>query len=331
METIEKMLKGPLNSVDNRLREWDQCGFNAILLFIGVVLGPIIVLAFLLSLVVPSGAHAGDQTSGYGPGYDGEVKKGWYWYEVEKEKPDEEENDPIETSPDIDPWSLSAEGFRKLLDETKDRAVADPTVENVTRYIELQDVARRKSVAFANVYQMVMQTHPGFSTASEYPSVNPGIRALTLTRSDEVEASIREAAWDFALVYFQRPDCRFCRAQNGILAYFLDKYSWDVKKVNIYEEPEAASRFNVSVVPHILVVYRETGKYMPVSSGVVSLTDLEQRLYRSIRYLRGETSPARFSLYEYQIGGAGDPEAHISEPSRSLNRDEFPGLSPGQK
>lgn len=330
METLGKVLRARPDFDDGLLKEWKQVVFEAIRLFFGVTLLSIPLMVLVLSLVAPPVAHAKDNKPGYRPGYGREVKKGWYWYEVKKEKPKDKNASP-EIVPYLDPWGLPAEEFRRLLNETKDRAVAAPTVENVARYIELQDVARRKSVAFANVYQMVMQTHPEFSISSQYPSTTPGIRALTLMRSDEIDVSIREAAEDFAMVYFYRPDCRFCRAQDGILAYFVDKYSWNLKRVNIYEEPEAASRFNVSVVPYILVVYRETGKYMPVSAGVVSLTDLEERLYRSIRFLRGDTSPARFSLYEYQVGGAGDPETHIKGARRHVERDETPGLSTGSK
>jgi len=330
VETLGKVLRARPDFDDSLQKEQGRGVFDSIRLFLGVTLLTIPLMILVLSLAAPSVVHAGDNMPGYQPGYGKEVKKGWYWYEVKKEKLRDKNVSPG-TVPYVDPWSLPAEEFRNLLNKTKDRAVAVPTVENVARYIELQDVARRKSVAFANVYQMVMQTHPEFSISSQYPSTTPGIRALTLMRSDEIDTSIREASGDFAMIYFYRPDCRFCRAQDGILAYFIDRYSWNVKRVNIYKEPEAASRFNVSVVPYILLVYRETGKYMPVSAGVVSLTDLEERLYRSIRYLRGDTSPARFSLYEYQVGGAGDPETHIKGARRHVERDETLGLSIGSK
>lgn len=271
---------------------------------------------FLVFIVLFLSARGSLAVEGQGPGYGGDVKKGWYWYEVEKEEEasEEPEEKAVEAASPVDPWKMSAGDFRKLLEETRDRAVAEPTVENVTRYIVLQDVARRKSAAFAAVYQMVMQTRPEFSTASEYPWTNPGIRALVSMRSREVHSTIEEAAGDFAMVYFHRPDCRFCQAEEKVLAYFIERYaSWEIKKVDVYKEPTAAARFGASIVPYILVVYRETGEYMPVSAGVVSLTDLELRLYRSIRYLKGETTPSRFLLYGFQDQGPADPEMRVHE------------------
>lgn len=244
-------------------------------------------------------------------GYGGAIQKGWYWYEVEKERKDEtaaEEDSPPPFDTPTDPWGMSVEEFKELLEETKNVAVADPTVENMLKYIELQDVARRKALAFANVYQLVMQKHPEFTTASTNPTAVPGIDALHALKSEEVESKIYTAKNDFALVYFHKPDCQFCRAQNGILRYFTDKYGWSIKAVNLYDEPEPAYRFNVTTVPYILTVYKATGEYMSVTAGVASLNELEQKLYRAIRYLRGEVTPSQFSIYNYDLGGPGDPE-----------------------
>jgi len=245
------------------------------------------------------------------PGYGGVVEKGWYWYEVEKERkeePEAEEDSPPPFDTTMDPWGMPVEEFKELLEKTKNIAVADPTVENMLKYIELQDMARRKALAFANVYQLVMQKHPEFTTASTNPTAIPGIDALHAMKGQEVESEIYTAKNDFALVYFHKPDCQFCRAQSGILRYFTDKYGWSIKAVNLYEEPESAYRFNVTTVPYILTVYKATGEYMPVTAGVASLNELEQKLYRAIRYLRGDVTPSQFSIYNYDIGGPGDPE-----------------------
>lgn len=244
-------------------------------------------------------------------GYGGVIQKGWYWYEVEEERIEEsaaEQDAPSPLDTPADPWGMQVEEFKELLEKTKNVAVANPTIENMLKYIELQDMARRKALAFANVYQLVMQKHPRFTTASTNPTAVPGIKALHVMKNEEVESMIYAAKNDFALIYFHKPDCQFCRAQNGILRYFTDKYGWDIKAVNLYEEPEPAYRFDVTTVPYILTVYKATGEYMPVTAGVASLNDLEQKLYRAIRYLRGNVAPSQFSIYDYNLEGPGDPE-----------------------
>lgn len=237
---------------------------------------------------------------------NGNVKQGWYWYKAEKKSKDKEKVEKKDTVR-LNPWTMPAKDFKKMLNDTLDMAVTEPTVENVTRYVELQDIARKKALAFTNVFQLVVQANPQYSTLSQNPTIRPGIKALTVMRREEVSTCIDNATGDFALLYFYRPDCHFCAVQNSILAFFTDNRPWLVKKVNIYEHPEAALRFNVTTVPYILLVSREFGEYMPVSVGVVSLNDFEDRLCRSVKFMRHEISPEQFSLYDFQKGGAGDP------------------------
>ncbi|MBI5327456.1 MAG: conjugal transfer protein TraF [Deltaproteobacteria bacterium] len=122
---------------------------------------------------------------------------------------------------------------------------------------------------------------------------------------EQIIASSRE---DFALAYFIRPTCEFCQAQTGILKYFINKYGWDIKPVNIEEEPQAGYRFNITIVPTLLLVYKNTGDFMPISTGVTSVDMLEESLYRAIRYMRGETTPSQFLTRGYNLGSALDPE-----------------------
>jgi len=236
----------------------------------------------------------------------GDVRKGWYWYRADK-KPKEKKKEKKKESVRVDPWTMPAKEFRETLDNALDAAVTEPTVENVLRYVELQDIARKKALAFTNVFQLVVQANPQYNTMSQNPEITPGRNALVVMRREEVSACLNEAAGDFALIYFYKPDCQFCAVQSRVLAFFTDSRPWMVKKVNIYEDPGAALRFNVATVPYIMLVSRESGDYMPVSVGVVSLNDLEDRLCRTVRLMRHEITPEQFSLYDFQKGGAGDP------------------------
>jgi conjugal transfer pilus assembly protein TraF len=62
-------------------------------------------------------------------------------------------------------------------------------------------------------------------------------------------------------------------------------------------------------VPTIILVYRHSQDPITVSAGVVSLEDMEERIYRGMRLLAGEISPEEYSLYDFQRGGAFDVHA----------------------
>lgn len=248
--------------------------------------------------------------------YKTDPKKGWYWYEVEKEEKKDEKQDVKDEYPSrpVDPWTMDADEFKKNLEEIRKEAIRNPTIENVKNYIALQDVARKKSVAFAHVYTLVLQKYPQYTTAGDYPSALPGSDALYKMRQTEVSSLISENKENFAMVYFFRVDCPFCAAQSNILKYFIDKYGWEVRPVDIARNPELAYRFNVTTVPFILVVSRISNDYMPVAVGVASLSELERNVYRGVRYLIGEVTPMQFDLYEFQKGGPGDPDNRLDMP-----------------
>ena len=46
---------------------------------------------------------------------------------------------------------------------------------------------------------------------------------------------------------------------------------------------------------------------MPISTGVVTLPEIERKLYQAIRYMRGDTSTDSFTTYDFQKGTALDP------------------------
>ncbi|MBI1913122.1 MAG: conjugal transfer protein TraF [Deltaproteobacteria bacterium] len=71
--------------------------------------------------------------------------------------------------------------------------------------------------------------------------------------------------------------------------------------------------FNIQV-PTILMVNKENGSYFPVSTGVVALDDLELRIYRSVRLLKGEIQPKDWSDYEFQNGGIFDTQTRPNMP-----------------
>ena len=54
-------------------------------------------------------------------------------------------------------------------------------------------------------------------------------------------------------------------------------------------------RFNIQSVPSIILVERKTGNWMPVSNGLITYDDIQDRVYRTIKYLKGETNEKSFA------------------------------------
>ncbi len=249
-----------------------------------------------------------------------EPKHGWFWYCYEP--PAEEEEKQIEDQklprlPKLsdysyeDMWNMHPQEFRKLLDDLKNKAVMTLATKDVEDYLHVMNIARRKSLAFSNVATYVRQVNPALTSTADYPVAAPGRRAMMRQRISNVSVEIASARMNYGLVYFYSKDCPYCVEQTGILRFFQDKHGWDITGVDINLKPRAAERFNVERVPFILLVSKKTEGYIPLASGVVSLADLEKRLYRGIRLLSGETTPQDWTLYEYQRGGIFDVSAPL--------------------
>ncbi|HHL35388.1 MAG TPA: conjugal transfer protein TraF [Desulfobulbaceae bacterium] len=259
--------------------------------------------------------------------YD-DTRHGWFWYEDPPLVQDESETKPkpVEKPPrklpsldnySIDQlWNMYPDDFQELLNVLQKKAVQTPTEQNIMEYLTMQDIARRKALAYTNATMYVTQKHSElFNVNYVYPTAGPGITARVRMQQNEIFQTISRAGNDHALLFFVSPGCGFCAKQAGILAYFKDKYGWEIKTVDISRNINAAARFNITITPTLLLIKKGQEKYMTVTSGVIALSELERKLYRAIRYLQGNTQGDTFLMYDFQKGSAFDP-ASILEKGR---------------
>ncbi|MRR35848.1 conjugal transfer protein TraF [bacterium] len=275
-------------------------------------------LVLCFSLLLAASVHAGPIPEVEQLVYYRDVKQGWWWYQdpPREEKKEERKEEPkqgekrrrIPVMKDYTPeqlWTMHPDDFQSLLMDFQKKAVMKLDEESTMEYLTMQDIARKRSLAYANVAAYVQQKNPAL-TLPEYSLATPGMAAATRMRTGEMESRIRQAESDFALLYFHSPECGFCSAQDGILRFFQDRYGWQVRSFDVNRNPNLAARFNVATTPYLILIYRKSRDYIPVSAGVVTLAEMEEKLFRGIRLLSGEITPREYSLYEHRRGGSFD-------------------------
>lgn len=261
--------------------------------------------------------------------YYTDTKKGWWWYEKEPEKPKEkkdkkddkrqEQTQQQRKLPSLKEytnrqlWHMHSDEFKELWNQFLKKAETGKTVEDVREFWTVNDIARRRALTFTNLTGYVMQKYPELSVSKDYPHAVPGMNALTKQRLEEIEKTLRQSHNEFGLLYFYSPDCSYCVEQDGILYFFNRKYGWDIKKVDINRETSLAGRFGATTTPYIVLVYIHSRDYLPVSAGVVAMSELEEKIYRGMRLLKGEITPQEYTIYEFQRGGSFDIEAPFKE------------------
>ncbi|HEY3309792.1 MAG TPA: conjugal transfer protein TraF [Desulfuromonadaceae bacterium] len=263
---------------------------------------PLIVVA-MLSMSVTASA-----------GYYTDSSKGWWWYQKEPEKKSDkpEKKKSARKEPSLKDhtyeqiWEMHPDQFQEFAEALKKKAVQKPSEENVKEYFEVQEIARKKALAFSNVAQFVWQKYPELTTKKDYPITTPGNLARISQINEERQRILRDNRDDFALIYFQRPDCSYCDEQSHILEWFTNETGWTIKRVNIRENPGLAATFSVEITPTLILIQKGNQDYLPVSAGVISADEIEDKAYRAVRLLKGDISPEEYSLYEFQKGGSFD-------------------------
>ena len=213
-----------------------------------------------------------------------------------------------------DLWNLHPDDFQELLNDLQKKAVQTPDEQNIMEYLTMQDIARRKALAYTNATMYVTQKYGDlFNVNQVYPAAGPGITARVQMQQTEISQTINQAGANHALIFFVSPGCGFCEQQAQILAYFADKYGWQIKTVDISTDLNAAARFNITTSPTLLLIKKDQDDYMTVANGVITLTELERKLYRAIRYLQGDTKGDNFLMYQFQKGSAFDPTSILDK------------------
>lgn len=271
----------------------------------------------LIVLLLPAITVLAEDT---GNRFYGDTKHGWFWYE--DPLPEEELQEEITLRKTVslnsysidDLWTMHPDDFQNLLNDLQKKAVQSPDEQNILEYLSMQDIARRKALAYTNVAMYVTQKHSDlFNVAQVYPSARPGITARVRMQQNEITQTIATAGNNHALVFFVSPGCGFCEQQAQILAYFTDKYNWPIKIVDISRQIQAASRFNITTTPTLLLVKKGADKSLTVSTGVITLSELERKLYRSIRHLQGNTQGDHFLMYDFERDTPLDPTSILKK------------------
>jgi conjugal transfer pilus assembly protein TraF len=218
-------------------------------------------------------------------------------------------------------WDMEPKEMSALIDAFKDQSVRTLKEDHVHDLYRMMDMGRRKAVAFTNVQQMVVNKYPDVSMEHDTSLNPPGQDAIKQMKQDEVKQRIASARNEYGLIYFYKPNCPYCEAEEKVLQYFHDSRHFEIKPVNIQENPNLASMFNVTITPTLILVQKGSEGYQPISYGVISLDELDYRVFSTIRLMEGQIQPEQYGVREYERGGAYDPLAPLNkELSNSSGR-----------
>ncbi len=239
---------------------------------------------------------------------DHPAEHGFYWYAQEDEQDDislqKEEyiSQGITTSePWPQPeeaWNLTPKELGSWLDQATQEAVKTPSEENVLRWVQYMDIARKKAMQFSSTWAWVIQKNPQYANAS-FPMTVPGRRAYNRARFNEIQKVLGENSHRFALLLFV-DNGPFTMQAKRLAGLFMKDTGWQVKIVDVTRTPEIAAALGVKFAPQMWLIGKDSPKPVPVAVGLVSMRQLEMRVYRAVRIITGESQPQEYGVHDFE-------------------------------
>lgn len=223
--------------------------------------------------------------------------EGWHFYvDPKKEEPKpapprialpQPSSTPAPTQTDV----LSSAWLREKLPEFRDRAIDNPTPENVEVLAYLQRLAVDRSERFSQVWQRVVTANPSLDETARSPISayqQAAAREQVSIAKKEVMAQIADRA---GLWYFFMSTCPYCARQEPVLERVAKNFGLSILPISLDGGPPPtwrdaayvtnnghAEQMGVMVTPTIVVADTVTGELHNLSAGIRTDQEIEERL-----------------------------------------------------
>ena len=236
--------------------------------------------------------------------YQDRHAEGWHFYEdraiVEQSR---KLHPPTSPAPAISPQPQASPTviLNKLKAELTQRlhkAIVYPTSTNIQAYQQLQKVMLDRAELFGTEWIKVVLQNPSLDYTIQHPITQVGRHLYHDEQRKTIAQRIKALAATHGLFFFFRGDCAYCHQFAPIVKSFADQHHLTIMAISVdgsklHEFPNAvhdngaAERLQVTVYPTLLAVEPRSGSVVPLSYGLSTHDQIEER----IRLLFRENQP----------------------------------------
>lgn len=244
-----------------------------------IALLPVASAPLLMGLAVPAWADPAGQ-----PFFQGK-EEGWFWYKDPKERP--VQLPPLPAKPkETEP--LSVEWLKKQMPVLLDRAIDNPTRENVEAYLYAQRLAMDKSQRFAEMSQRVVYSDPFLDENNRVPIASFAKSSFLNGIDQAADAGLKHLATVAGLWVFFDSRCQHCRVHAETIEAMRKKHGFVVKYISLdgkglpnipawVPDLGQSGTLNVRMTPTTVLV-APPNHFLVVSQGMMAQTQLEERI-----------------------------------------------------
>lgn len=191
---------------------------------------------------------------------------------------------------DAGPAPFSAAWVRENIDVFKDRALDDPTPENVEAYLLLQRLALDKAERFTTVAARAAVNNLALDERSRAPRSTFAVQAVQRASAEARKTLLNEVSEVAGIYFFYDSTCTFCHTQAPVLQRFANTYGFEVLAISrdgvalpggqfpdFRVDNGISEELGVTTVPALYLVVPPEG-IAPLSQGILGFSELETRV-----------------------------------------------------
>lgn len=222
-------------------------------------------------------------------------EEGWFWYKDPKEKkpkPLPPAPPPAEAvapeKPPEPPKLFSVKWLGKNLDSLREKAIDEPTDDNLKNYLYAQRAMMDKSDRFATRAMEVVQADPLLDERNRFPVSSFATNYLMNTAYEAKQKALANLSTRGGLWFFFDTSCRYCIIQQAAISNLVKEMGFAVLNVSMdgkglpgmkdfVVDSGQYAKFDLKLLP--AVVYAVPPQtYMVISQGALSTDDIKTRL-----------------------------------------------------
>ena len=214
---------------------------------------------------------------------------GWHFY---CDRADEEERAATPALPDAGTATERIQAMRRALEEARAEAILDPSTENVTAYLRLQQETLQRAAAFSDAFRRTVWATPELDYTLRRPVGALAKQVWSDRRREDRDAALARLGERYGLIYLGHAGCAACRVFGPLLRAFAERHGLDVLAVSLDGGalegwPEAvpdqgrAARLGLgnAPVPALVLFDTVTKRVLPVGFGVMAEDQMAERIF----------------------------------------------------
>lgn len=222
--------------------------------------------------------------------------EGWFWYEDRQKQIEKIEQSPSPlTVPDVNPpipltATMEMEAIRKEIEESLNRAILDPSKENVMTYMTMQKQWIDQSAQFSQQWVKNLLTYPNLDArVMDAPVTQYGVQVHKQLAREEKERKIQALTETHGLFFFYEGNNKLSQAFSFVVKEFSKKYSWQVIGISCdgilipgfeanHIDQGLVQRLGIENFPSLFLIDPNQRKHFPIAFGLASTDQIEKNI-----------------------------------------------------